>query len=323
MRRIVIRRPGGYDRLEVEEAPNPVAGPGEVVVGVEAAGVNYADCVVRMGLYRSARDFLGWPATPGFEVAGTAEGRRVLAVTRFGGYATRVAVPKDQVFPVPEGMDTAEAAGFPVVFLTAYYALFELARPRPGARVLVPSAAGGVGGALVQLARVAGCDVTAVVGAPHKVEAARALGATRVLLRGEDPGGGFDAVFDSYGGPDLREAYARLAPMGRLVVYGFASMLPRGRGRPQWLRLLWTWLRTPRFDPLRMTNDNKGVLAFNLSYLFDRKGLLAEAMARLLGFVREGAIRPPPVTRYPFAEVARAHADLESGTTVGKLVLVA
>jgi NADPH:quinone reductase-like Zn-dependent oxidoreductase len=306
MRRIVIRRPGGYERLLVEEAPDPVAGPGEVVVAVEAAGVNYADCIVRMGLYRSAKDFMGWPATPGFEVAGTSEGRRVLAVTRFGGYATRVAVPEDQVFPLPERMDVAEAAGFPVVFLTAYYALFELARPRRGSRVLVPSAAGGVGGALLQLAKVAGCDVTAVVGAPHKVEVARAA----------------DAVFDSYGGPGLRQAYARLAPMGRLVVYGFASMMRRGRGRPDWPRLLWTWLRTPRFDPLRMTNDNKGVLAFNLSYLFDRKELLAEAMARLLGLLREGAIRPPPVTRYPFAEVARAHRDLESGTTVGKLVLV-
>ena len=93
-------------------------------------------------------------------------------------------------------------------------------------------------------------------------------------------------------------------------------------GRPNWLKLAWDWLRTPRFDPLTLTNDNASVLAFNLSYLFEQRGILAEAMARLLAWVEEGKLTAPPVTRFPLDQVAEAHRALESGTTVGKLVLV-
>ncbi|MHC4817194.1 MAG: alcohol dehydrogenase catalytic domain-containing protein, partial [Planctomycetota bacterium] len=181
MRKVIIPRPGGHERLQIEEGPDPTPRPGEVVVAVEAAGVNYADCVIRMGWYESAEEYVGWPITPGFEVAGTvcalgegvdgpAVGTDVLAVTRFGGYASRVVVPRHQVFPLPAELDKAAGAGFPTVFLTAYYALFELVHPRPGSRLLVHSAAGGVGGALVQLGRIAEAEVVGVVGAAHKVE---------------------------------------------------------------------------------------------------------------------------------------------------------
>lgn len=323
MRKVVIRRPGGYDRLEVEEAPDPVPGPDETLVEVEAAGVNYADCISRMGLYESAKEYVGWPITPGFEVAGGG----VLAVTRFGGYASKLVVPSHQVFPIPEGWDVFQAAGFPTVFLTAWYALFRCAAPRKGARLLVHSAAGGVGSALVQLGRIAECEVVGVVGSSHKVDAPRELGADRVIDKSREDlwdaaGGGYDAVFDANGVATLRGSYRALRPTGRLVVYGFASMMPRGRGRPNWLKLGWDWLRTPRFDPIRLVNENKSVLAFNLSYLFGEREFLVEAMGELLAWAAEGRLRPPAVTRYPLDEVARAHRDLESGTTVGKLVLV-
>jgi synaptic vesicle membrane protein VAT-1 len=104
-------------------------------------------------------------------------------------------------------------------------------------------------------------------------------------------------------------------------VYGFHSMLPREGGRPSWSRLAVDWLRTPRFNPLALTNDNASVLAFNLSYLFERRDVLAEGMARLLAWVEEGRLVAPPVTRYPLEQVADAHRALESGRTVGKLVL--
>jgi len=173
MRKVVIHRPGGYERLVLEDAPDPVPGPGEALVRATAIGVNYADCIVRMGLYESAKKYVGWPITPGFELVGhdVATGDEVLAVTRFGGYATHMVVPKDQLFRLPAGFDARAAAGFPAVFLTAYYALFDLANARAGSTLLVHSAAGGVGGALLQLARIAGCTAVGVVGAPHKVEA--------------------------------------------------------------------------------------------------------------------------------------------------------
>ena len=342
MKRVVVRRPGGWERLELEQVPDPAPSDGEVLVRTDAAGVNYADVVVRMGLYESARKYVGWPITPGFEMAGTvaavgprvtdvAVGARVLGVSRFGAYATHVAVPRDQVFAMPREMTTSEAAAFPAVFLTAWYALFELAGARPGMRLLVHSAAGGVGGALLQLARVAGCTAVGVVGSSAKVEAARALGASAVidksredlwrLARRHAPDG-YDAVFDANGVETLAESYEHLAAPGRLVVYGFATMLPRGRGRPSWPKLAVDWLRTPRFDPLRLTSDNRSVMGFNLSYLFERKAAFLPAMGQLLGWIEEGKLAPPRVTEFPLDEVARAHRALESGTTTGKLVLL-
>ncbi len=342
MQAIVIRAPGGYDRLELVASASPQPAPGEVVVRTACIGVNYADCIVRMGLYASAKKYVGWPITPGFEWSGEVEsvgdgvrdlarGDRVFGVTRFGGYATHVAVPRDQVFLLPDGMSFAEAAAFPAAHLTAWFALFDLVRLRPGMRVLVHSAAGGVGSALVQLAAGEGCEVTGVVGAPHKVQAARALGAAQVIDKSRDDlwrrarsiaANGFDVVLDANGVSTLRESYEHLGSPGRLVVYGFHSMIPRRGGRPNYAKLAADWVRTPRFNPLAMTNANRSVLAFNLSYLFENKNLLADGMRDLLARRERGTLRAPTITEYRFADVARAHRDIESGQTVGKLVLV-
>ncbi|MHC4340093.1 MAG: synaptic vesicle VAT-1 family membrane protein [Planctomycetota bacterium] len=341
MRKVVIHRAGGYDRLKIEEHPDPEPGPGEVLVRVEAAGVNFADVIIRMGLYSSAKEYVGWPITPGFEVAGTVaavgegagmppEGAKVIAVTRFGGYASHLIVPAHQVFELPGQLDVSQGAGFPTVFLTAWYALFELARPRPRSTLLVHSAAGGAGGALLQLGKIAECRTVGVVGASHKVEAATDLGADVVIDKSREDlwreaerhaPEGYDVVLDGNGPATLKQSYEHLRPTGRLVVYGFHSMFPRKGGRPNRLKLLVAYLRTPRFHPLRLTNENRSVLAFNLSYLFERREILGEAMGRLLGWVQQGRIQPPQTTRYPLDRVADAHRDLESGQTVGKLVL--
>ncbi|HEU4411866.1 MAG TPA: medium chain dehydrogenase/reductase family protein [Polyangiaceae bacterium] len=359
MRHVVIRRPGGHDRLSIERGPDREPGPGEVAVEVEAAGVNYADCVVRMGLYASAKKYVGWPITPGFEFAGRvaaigegpsppaplpgegggegaagagalAVGAPVFGVTRFGGYASRVVVPRAQVFARPGRLSALEAAALPTAFLTAYYALFELAAAKAGARVLVHSAAGGVGSALLQLCRASGVRAFGVVGAAHKVAAALEFGAEAVVDKGREalwPAArafapeGFDAAFDANGHATLRESYRHLAPTGRLVVYGFHAMMPRRGGRPNYLALALSVLRTPRFSPLALTGDNKAVFGFNLSYLFDRSELLRAAMARLVGWLEAGDVAPPRVRAYPVERVADAHRDLESGATVGKLVL--
>lgn len=330
VRKITIGRPGGYERLEIVDARDPTPGPGEVAIAVEAAGVNFADCIIRMGFYASQKKLVGWPVTPGFEVSGRVLGGgagAVLAVTRFGGYASRVVVPASQVFPLPPQLDMVQAAGFPVVFLTAYYALCELAHPRPGSTILIHSVAGGVGGAAAQIARILGARVVGVVGSTHKVAAARAdvvIDKSREDLweaaERASPEG-YDVILDANGASTLKESYRHLAPTGRLVAYGFHSMFPLRGGRVRWLPLVRAYLRTPRFHPILMVNENRSVLAFNLSYLFAKEDLLREAMGRLFGWLAEGKLEPPPVTPYPVAEVARAHRDLESGRTVGKLVL--
>jgi len=342
MQKIVIHRPGGYERLRLETHPDPIPGPGEVVVAASAIGVNYADCVVRMGLYRSAKQYVGWPITPGFEVSGEVVARGpdvvdleigapVVALTRFGGYASHVVVPRRFVFARPRGFGALDAAGFSVVHLTAHFALMELARPREDAVVLVHSAAGGVGGALVRLARHVGCRVVGVVGSPQKIEVAVQSGAHSVIdaSRGDlweaarhHAPEGFHAIFDANGVSTLRGSYRHLAPTGRLVVYGFASMLPRGGRRLAWLRLLWDRLRTPWFDPMDLTAHNRSVMAFNLSYLFDQRALLEEAMERLLAWADAGVLQPPPVATFPLHAAAEAHRALEGGQTVGKLILV-
>lgn len=341
MEKVVIHGPGSYDALTVETHPDPTPGVGEVLVKTTHAGVNYADSIVRMGLYASAREYVGWPITPGFEVAGAVEamgpnvdhvrvGEPVIGVTRFGGYATHIVLPAHQVFALPAEMKLAEGAAFPSVHMTAWYALAELVHPRPSATVLVHSAAGGVGSALVQIGKILGCRVVGVVGAPHKVDAVRALGADEVIDKSRErlweraralAPDGYDVVLDANGVETLGESYAHLAPGGRLVVYGFHTMFQRGRGRPSWPKLAVDYLRTPRFHPLSMTNDNKSVLAFNLSYLFDQTALLADGMRTLLDWRRRGQLAPPVITTFPMTRVADAHRAIESGRTIGKLVL--
>jgi NADPH:quinone reductase-like Zn-dependent oxidoreductase len=342
VRQVLIRRPGGYDRLEIQTAPTPEPGPGEILIRTRAIGVNYADCIARMGLYASARELAGYPLVPGFELAGhvlalgegvatPAPGTPVLGVTLFGGYTTHACLPATRVFTLPAVMTPESAAGFPTVFLTAWYALERLAHAEPGEHLLVHSAAGGVGGALLQLGRACGCRVTGMVGAAGKADLARLLGADDVIDRSRgDPWaaaralapGGFDIVCDAQGGAMLRASYRHLAPGGRLVVYGFHTLLPRRGGRPSWPRLLAGWLRTPRFDPLQMTRDNRSVMGFNLSFLSEREALLGRALRGLLGRVARGEIAPLPVRRFEFEDVASAHRALESGRTTGKLILV-
>jgi NADPH:quinone reductase-like Zn-dependent oxidoreductase len=342
MKRISIAKPGSFERLQLVDAPDPQPGPGEVRVETRAVGVNFADVVIRLGLYESAKKYVGWPITPGFELSGeVAElgkgvedlrvGERVFGLTRFGGYASQICVPRAQLFRVPAALSHAQAATFPTVHLTAYYALREVLRTRPGSKVLVHSAAGGVGLAALQLARADQLLPIGVVGASSKCEVALAYGASHVIDKSTQAlwpeverlaPGGLHYVLESNGAETLKQSYAHLRPTGRLVIYGFTSMLPRGSGRPNWLKLAWDYLRTPSFHPLQMVDVNKGIVGFNLSYLFEEQGLLGEAMTRMLGELESGVLRPLPVTEFPLADAAGAHRALQSGTTVGKLALV-
>lgn len=341
MKKIVIHKPGRYDRLVIEEHPDLRPGPGEVLIDVVAIGVNYADCVTRMGLYASAKHYIGYPITPGFEVSGAvsatgpevtdlAPGTAVMAVTRFNGYATQVVVRREQVFPIPGQLTFEEAAGFPAVSLTAWYALFELAHPRAGDTLLVHSAAGGVGGMLVKLGKLAGCRVIGVVGAGHKVSTVQALGADAVIDKSthdlwlaaeQQAPQGYDVILDANGVATLKKSYRHLAPAGKLVIYGFHSMLPKEGGLPGKLGLVRDYLRTPRFSPFDLTTRNRSVMGFNLSFLFDKTATMSRGLQQLIQWVNEGSLRPPAVTTYPMESVGDAHRDLESGQTVGKLVL--
>jgi NADPH:quinone reductase-like Zn-dependent oxidoreductase len=343
MKKIVIEHPGGYQRLKLIECGRPAPKDDEVLVEVNAAGVNFADIAVRLGLYKSGKKFVGWPITPGFEFAGKivkcgpavakfTPGSFVFGVTRFGAYASHICVSQRQVYAISPNskFSTDQWAAFPAVFLTAYHGLFHNFALRPDMKILVHSAAGGVGGALLQLGKIAGCYLVGVVGASHKLETARACGAAHVIDKSREDlwqkaaeicPQGFDVVFDANGPATLKQSYRHLAPSGKLVAYGFHSMFSIRRGVPNYFKLIYDYFRVPRFNPLHMTGDNKSLIAFNLSYLFHRLDLLEQAMADLIKWVEGGKIKAPALQQYPFEKVADAHRALESGKTVGKLIL--
>jgi NADPH:quinone reductase-like Zn-dependent oxidoreductase len=298
---------------------------------------------VRLGLYKSGKEFVGWPITPGFEFSGKilhcgpgvsefAESTPVFGVTRFGAYASHLCVPEHQVYAIPENsrFTSDQWAAFPAVFLTAYHGLFHNIVLGPKMKILVHSAAGGVGGALLQLGKIADCRMIGVVGSSHKVDTALAYGADCVIDKSKEDlwvkaeeicPDGFDVVFDANGPATLKQSYQYLAPSGKLVAYGFHSMLSIRRGVPNYFKLIYDYFRVPRFNPLNMTRHNKSLIAFNLSYLFHRKELIKESMSDLMKWVAEGKIKAPALQSFPFESVADAHRALESGNTVGKLIL--
>lgn len=338
---MIVRKTGGYEALELVENPDPEPGPGQIRVRVRAIGVNFADAIVRMGYYEAAKGL--YPIVPGFEYSGTVDklgsgssafrlGDRVFGITRFGGYTSSIVVSEKQLWLCPEGWDFPECAGFPAVFLTAYVGLFRVAKVEAGETVLVHSAAGGVGTALLQLSRIKGCRAVGVVGSAHKKDLCLELGASAVIDRSTQDlwkeaerasPGGYDAIFDANGVSTMRTGYEHLAQGGRLVVYGFAEIFPRGAAKPSLARLAWNYLRVPRFSPLEMTGKNRGVAGFNVIYMFQKLDMAQRAMSEMLGWIKEGRIRKVPVTLFPLEKAAEAHRALESGSTTGKLVLTA
>lgn len=341
MKKIAIHSAGGYEKLCLEEHPSLTPQSGQVCVQNEASGINYADIAVRWGLYESAKKFVGWPITPGFEFAGKVKsvgpgvtrfkvGDPVFGVTLFNAYASEVVVPEHQLFIRPAGWTALQCAGFPAVYLTAYHALFQHVRLRKGMKILVHSAAGGVGSALLQLCKIAECQAVGVVGATHKISYAQECGAFAVIDKSKQDlwaeaerisPKGYDIVLDANGVSTLQQSYDHLAPTGKLISYGFHTMLPKKGGRINYLKLAWNFLRSPKFNPIHMTNENKSLITFNLSFLFDRPEFLEEGMTDLLKWIAEGRIQSPLVKAFPVEKVGDAHALIESAQSMGKLVI--
>jgi len=342
MQKIVVHRPGGFNRLKIESFSDPVAADSEVVVEVKAIGVNYADCVIRMGFYASAKKYVGWPITPGFDFSGVVQqvgqnirnfkpGDRVFGLSRFNSYATHVVVPAYQIFHLPETKSFEEGGAFSTIYLTAYYALHMSVKLYPDSTILIHSAAGGVGSALCQLAKLAGWRSIGVVGQQEKVKIAEKMGADIIIDKSRQhiwsevekiAPDGLDAVLDGNGYTTLSDGLKHLRANGKLIAYGFHSMFPRKHGFPNLLKLAIDYFRTPRFNLLNMHNHNYSLVTFNLSFMFHRTDLLKIAMDDLYSWFCAGKISLPPIKTYPFTDAAQAHRDLQSGSTVGKLVLV-
>ena len=276
-----------------------------MLVHVKAAGVNFADVLIRRGRYPQMPEF---PVVLGSEIAGELEdGTRVMAITSgAGGYAEVAAVDRAQVVPLPEHASFAEGASFLLTFLTAYIPLTRQARLTRATTVLVHAAAGGVGTAAVQLARAFGARVVAAVGSREKLEACLELGAAEAYLYEELPDDlRVDVVVDPVGGELFQRALARLRPLGVLLAIGSAAG---------------PW---PDTSPGLLVGRNVGVQGFYLGRLLRLDPeLVGASVGELLGLWETRAFAPLVGAELPLDEVERAHELLESRATVGKVVLV-
>lgn len=330
MRAVVITRTGPPEVLAVQERPEPVPGAGELLVDVRAAGVNFADLLARMGLYPDAPSL---PAVVGYEVAGTvaalgpgvagpAVGTRVLAGTRFGGYAERVTTAAANALPIPNGLGFEQAAAIPVNYATAWEALVGAAGVQPGEKVLVHAAAGGVGIAATQIAKRQGAEVFGTastgkqarlgeLGVDHPVDYTR-----RRWERGVPP---LDVVLDPLGGGSFRRSYRMLAPGGRLVAYG-ASNVTSGEQR-NLPKALSTMARMPRFNVLKQMSESKAVIGLNILTLWDARGSLARWLEPLGALLEDGTVRPVVAETFPFDRAADAHRFIGERRNVGKVLL--
>lgn len=324
--------------------------PDCVIVSNDAFSVNYADCCIRWGLYESANKFCGYPICPGFDIAGRVErlgsavrglkeGDRVFGCSLFGAYSTRVLVPELHLRKIPLDLTYTQAAAIPTVALTSLYALF-LAGHYPtksqfsNKAILIHSAAGGVGSMLVQMSKLLGLSpVVGVVGRTAKVDAAKALGCDVVIdksqvdlwaaARAASPDG-FAAIMDSNGVATIAQSYEHLTQTGRLIVFGFHTNLPLGNDSLsplEWIKMGIRMGKMPKFDPMEMGSANKAVLAFNLSLFSNEREMLSNLFSQILVWIEEGKLQCPRVVEMPMGEIRAAHDLIQSGTTVGKIVL--
>ncbi|QXC50750.1 quinone oxidoreductase [Agrobacterium salinitolerans] len=323
MKAIRFHSTGGPDVLVYEDVPDPVAGPGEVLIKVEAVGMNFADIMRRRG------DDYPEPSPPPFilgaEVAGTVAalgdgvtnipvGLSVLAAPGAGGYAQYVVVPAATIIPLPEGFDAVQAAALLGHGLTAAIALKQAAKLLPGETVLIEGAAGGVGSFAIQLAKLYGAGkIIAAASTPEKRAKAEAMGADVSVdytkpdwaddVRRVTDGQGVNIVIETAGGDTLNQALDAMAPFGRMIFLGQSSG------------------KTALVDPWRLTSMNHSVVGFYIGAYLANADLLMATIGELIGFVASGQVKIQVGTVLPLSQAAEAHRLLEGRQTTGKVVL--
>ena len=285
--------------------PEPEAGEGQSLVEVKAAGINFADVLIKNGMYPQPPEL---PTILGNEVAGDIGDRRVVAFARLtgGGYAERVAVDDDWVFDLPPSASYAEGAAFLTTYLTAWISMTRQAHIHPGTKVLVTAAAGGVGSAAIQVAAFCGAEITAAAGSEEKRELARRLGAQRTVTY-EEIGelDDIDVAFDPVGGAVFSACLKALRPLGVALAIGFAG----GTWEP--------------IDPARLVGRNVGVQGFYLGRLMKfRPDLIRREVEELLALWRRGLLRPIVGAEFPLDQANEALDLIGSRKSTGKVVLV-
>ena len=316
MKAVQVNAFGDVDQLELVELPDPQPGPGQVQVRIEACGLNYADLMQREGLYP------GGPKPPyiaGLEAAGVVEvagaktalppGSRVVVLASSGCHAERVCSGWLQCIPIPESMSSVEAAAFPVQYLTAYHALTTVGRAVAGEKVLIHAAAGGVGTAAVQIAKLLGLHVIGTASSEEKRNRVLELGADEVFSYDEfdqnlSGKGGPSLILEAVGGDVFQRSLAILPSLGRLVVYGAASK------------------QVQPVDTLKLLFRSQSVLGLHLNAISERPALAAESLKKLTSWIKDGQLKIQVGHTFPLAEIRAAHELMSSRRSYGKIVLI-
>jgi len=337
MKQVLISAYGDPGVLKTIEKEEPQPQDGEVKIRVKAAGINFADILARQGLYP---DGPKPPCVVGYEVAGVVEtlgkgvdpglqGMRVLALTRFGGYASSVCVAARNVFEIPAAIDFDQAAGLPVNYLTAYQLLVVMGGLKKDESVLIHNAGGGVGLAALDIARYIGAK-TFGTSSPGKHAFLQKRGLDFAIdYRTHDflkevnrltAGRGCELVIDPLGGSHWKKSYKALRATGRLGMFGISTLTQSGMARP--LRFLKLMLQLPWYNPIMLMNANKSVFGVNLGHLWHEPEKIQGWMRQILRGVDEGWARPHVDRTFSFEKAGDAHAYIEDRKNIGKVVLV-
>jgi alcohol dehydrogenase len=320
--------------MRATEFELPAPKSDEVSISVKAIGLNFADVFAIWGLYGATPK---GAFTPGLEYAGIVEqvgqdvthlkpGDRVMGVTRFGAYTTQLNIDARYAIPLPQDWNFEQGAAYLVQTLTAYYGMVYLGAMQKNQTVLIHSAAGGVGLQAIQVARAYNCYTIGTVGGESKVNFALDKGYDKVLVRGKNFRDELKAalgdrplelVMDSVGGDYFMIPFKMLAPMGRVIVFGSARYAAPGDKPNKW-HMLKLWLQRPKIDPQILPEKNRGVLGFNLIWLYERAWLLHQLLKELEALNLEA---PHVGHVFPFEELPDAVRLFQTGKTVGKVVV--
>lgn len=332
---IAITKAGSPSVLKLHEIEMPSPSQGEVCIEVCYAGINFADTLMRLGLYQPRPPF---PFTPGYEVSGTIHslgsgvtefevGQRVVAAMPTGGQCSHVTVKVSRVIPIPDDMELDEAAAMPVTYLTAHHMLHYLGHLKKGDTVLIHGGAGGVGTAALQLCQWAGIENVWATASGHKADIIKSFGGIPIDRHNEDftqivkdatNNRGVDHILDPIGGDNLTRSLSCLAEGGRLYTYGLSSAAPTSKR--SLLKAFFALRKTPKFDALRLMTRNRGVFGVHMGTWKDEEAM-AQQLNRIIEGVKEGHLKPVIDSVFDAKDVAKAHQHIHDAKNVGKVLL--
>ena len=322
--------------FEIRDAKKPIPKPNQVLIKVEAFGLNFADVMARLGIYKAAPPL---PAILGYDVVGRIEalgeevkdlqlGQRVVALTRFGGYAEYAIGEMGTVFGVPDSFSVGVAVALATQYSTAYYLSHNMANLQENDRVLIHAAAGGVGTALVQMALHKKCIVFGTCGSAEKMEYLKQNGMHHPInyreqdfeevIRKTTGKKGLDAVFDPVGGKSVKKDYRLLGAGGRVFSFGVSSM-NQTKSIFGKLKVLWQF---GLYHPIQFLSNSKGMVGINMLKIAEENpNKIARVMQSVIRLTEEGILSPHVGGEYAVEDIVKAHAFLESRKSMGKIVV--